>query len=326
MNGLRVTIEANLKVVNFLDVTFDLNDEIYKPYMKENHNPLYVNKQSNHPPLILKNIPLGVNRRLSKISANKDVFEKACPPYQEALLKSGYDHILKYEPPDDQKPKKRTRKKKVTWFNPPYSVHVKSSVGKEFLSLVDRAFPPSNPLHKLFNRHTLKLSYKCMPNMAKAVAKHNRGVLSNKQHKAPPPCKCGNNCPVGGQCTKTDVVYEAKVREKTTQNVESYTGLTFRPFKTRYKEHLYDMAHSDNRTSSKLAGHIWGLKDKGEDFDITWRILARAPSFNPVTRKCMLCLKEKHYIMYKGESSFLNKRSEIFNTCRHRLRDLLVNV
>ena len=58
-NGLRVTIEANLKVVNFLDVTFDLNNEVYKPYMKDNHSPLYVDKQSNHPPLILKNILIG---------------------------------------------------------------------------------------------------------------------------------------------------------------------------------------------------------------------------------------------------------------------------
>ena len=89
-NGLRVTIEANLKVVNFLDVTFDLNNEVYKPYMKDNYSPVYVNKQSNHPPLILKNIPPGVNRRLSKISANKDIFDKASPPYQEALRKSGY--------------------------------------------------------------------------------------------------------------------------------------------------------------------------------------------------------------------------------------------
>ena len=153
-----------------------------------------------------------------------------------------------------------------------------------------------------------------------------RGSFQINNKRPPPPCKCGVNCPVGGQCTKVDVVYEAKIRERTSQNVESYTGLTFRPFKTRYKEHLYDMAHPDNRTSSKLAGHIWNLKDKGEDFDITWKILAQAPSFNPVNRKCMLCLKEKHFIMYKGESSSLNKRSEIFNTCRHRLRDLLVNV
>ena len=33
-NGLRVTIEANKKVVDFLDVTLDLNTGKYKPYSK----------------------------------------------------------------------------------------------------------------------------------------------------------------------------------------------------------------------------------------------------------------------------------------------------
>ena len=164
-NNLKITIEANMKVVNFLDITLDLERGLFKPYMKENHTPTYVDKQSNHPPMVLKNIPLGVNRRLSKISSSKEVFDNACPPYQDALRKSGYDHVLEYQTPEALKPKKRCRKKEVTWFNPPFSNHVRTNVGKEFLKLVDTAFPPSNPLHKLFNRHTLKLSYRCMPNM-----------------------------------------------------------------------------------------------------------------------------------------------------------------
>ena len=56
-NGLQITIEANHKIVNFLDVTFDLNTGLYKPFMKENDHPLYVNSNSNHPPLVLKSIP-----------------------------------------------------------------------------------------------------------------------------------------------------------------------------------------------------------------------------------------------------------------------------
>ena len=46
-NNLAVTIEANSKIVNFLDVTFDLNKGIYKPYMKNNDMPMYVNCKSN---------------------------------------------------------------------------------------------------------------------------------------------------------------------------------------------------------------------------------------------------------------------------------------
>ena len=33
-NNLRITIEANKKIVNFLDVTLDLTTEKYKPYLK----------------------------------------------------------------------------------------------------------------------------------------------------------------------------------------------------------------------------------------------------------------------------------------------------
>ena len=47
--GLSITIKCNLKSVDFLDVTFDLINDIYKPYYKPNNKPLYINKHSNHP-------------------------------------------------------------------------------------------------------------------------------------------------------------------------------------------------------------------------------------------------------------------------------------
>ena len=43
--GLTIIIERNLKSVNFLDLTFDLQNNVYKPYRKEN-----INENSNHPP------------------------------------------------------------------------------------------------------------------------------------------------------------------------------------------------------------------------------------------------------------------------------------
>ena len=49
-NDLKITIEANTTKVNFLDVTLDLRSEKYYPYTKEGNIPLYVHKESNHPP------------------------------------------------------------------------------------------------------------------------------------------------------------------------------------------------------------------------------------------------------------------------------------
>ena len=47
--GLSITCEVNKKIVDFLDVRFNLNDQTYEPYRKPNNNHVYINKHSNHP-------------------------------------------------------------------------------------------------------------------------------------------------------------------------------------------------------------------------------------------------------------------------------------
>ena len=112
-NNLCITIEANKKVVNFLDVTLDLTTEKYrdKPYSKPTTTPLYVHSKSNHPPRIIKNIPEAINKILSEISSDEEAFKEAAPPYQEALQKSGYSYTLKFTPPQ-QSPESTTNKRK----------------------------------------------------------------------------------------------------------------------------------------------------------------------------------------------------------------------
>ena len=155
---LSITIDVNVKTVNFLDITLDLNTGIYKPFMKPNDTPVYVNKKSNHPPSILKNIPTAVNRRLSSISANEEVFKEAVPPYQEALAKGGYEHQLKYDPPSNNRREGGKRGRKITWFNPPFFRNVATNVGAKFLKIIDKYFPPSNTLPKIININTVKIS------------------------------------------------------------------------------------------------------------------------------------------------------------------------
>ena len=143
-NGLKVTAEVNKKVINFLDVTLDLTTGKHRPYMKPNTTPLYVSCFSNHPPTIIKNIPLEVNRRLSKLSSTRDDFLAVVEPYQAALDKAGCHHQLVYNEPDPDQPpprSRRSRTRKVTWFNPP-SV---SSVPRNFIPGRDRTGFKSNP-------------------------------------------------------------------------------------------------------------------------------------------------------------------------------------
>ena len=108
-NGLRITIEANKQVINFLDVTFNLNRSNYQPFTKPNTSLQYVHRESNHPPITTKNIPAGINKRLSSLSSDKTSFDQAAPPYQKALNESGYRYTLNYEPNAPTKRKNRQR-------------------------------------------------------------------------------------------------------------------------------------------------------------------------------------------------------------------------
>ena len=162
INGLNITIKTNLKTADFLDVHFDLIQDIYKPYKKPNDDPLYINKNSNHPPTIIKQIPKAIAKRISDISSNKEIYDQNINYYKEALERSGYNNItLPYNPSQQQRQddveKREQRKPNIIWFNPPFSLNVKTNAGKKFLKLLTRHYPKSNPLHKLFNRNTVKI-------------------------------------------------------------------------------------------------------------------------------------------------------------------------
>ena len=93
--GLSITIKCNLKSEDFLDVTFDLLNEIYKPYRKPNNKPLYINKHSSHPPNILKQLPKSIEKRILKIHQtlmySTDELKSLMMHYMKAILKKHYN-------------------------------------------------------------------------------------------------------------------------------------------------------------------------------------------------------------------------------------------
>ena len=42
---------------------------------------------------------------------------------------------------------------------------LKTNVGRKFLNIVNESFKKEHPLHKIFNKNTLKVSYSCMPSL-----------------------------------------------------------------------------------------------------------------------------------------------------------------
>ena len=327
--NLKITTDANHKSVNFLDVTLDLDSGLFRPYMKPNNTIQYVNKNSNHPPSITKNLPAAVNKRLKSISANKEIFRDAIPPYQKALNECGYNFNLQFEPGVGNEAKKRNRGRKITWFNPPFSANVSTNIGAKFLRIIDTCFPTGHPLHKIINRNTVKVSYRCMPNMKRILGRQNSKIANQNSAPATPPgCNCQGGpptCPLGGACQTDQLVYKATVTRTDTNHAETYTGLTGGTFKTRYNKHMSDFRNERYKDSTTLSTYIWKLKREGVPYDTSWETLSRAKVFNPVTRTCQLCIREKYLIMFNPESATLNSRNELFSTCRHRLKQLLEN-
>ena len=116
-------------------------------------------------------------------------------PYQAEQDRCGFAHTLEFKPRnrESSNKKRKNRKKRVSWFNPPYSMDVETNVGNKFLKLLDLHFPPGNFLQPVLNRSTVKISYRCLPNMGAQVAKQNSKLLRNSKIETirpPPACNC----------------------------------------------------------------------------------------------------------------------------------------
>ena len=57
-----------------------------------------------------------------------------------------------------------------------------------------------------------------------------------------------------------------------------------------------------------------------------WSIKARGHAFSSSSRACDLCLTEKLIILTADQSTMLNRRDELLETCRHQRKHLLVSL
>jgi hypothetical protein len=195
------------------------------------------------------------------------------------------------------------------------------------INIIDACFPSSHPLHRIFNKHTLKLSYSCMPNIQQHIDAHNRRTLK----RTDPPqtntrnCNCRSpaSCPLNGNCLTPNVIYQATVTRHDNNTDETNIGLCATDFKTRYRNHKTSFTHSDKRNQTELSKHIWTLKDNNIDHTIRWKTIRQAKPYSNNTKRCYLCLTEKYFILCKPNLATLNKRNELSSICRHRRSYLL---
>ena len=169
---------------------------------------------------------------------------------------------------------------------------MKTNLGRKFINIINRCFPNEHPLHKIFNKHTLQLSYSCMPDIKSIISSHNKAVLSNfyqsQTQTNDKECNCRkkDQCPLDGKCLTQNVVYQATITTQTSS--DSYVGLATN-FKERYRNHTASFRHKSKRNKTELSKHIWTLNDNNKPFTIKWRVLKQCKPYNSISNKCNLC-------------------------------------
>ena len=118
-----------------------------------------------------------------------------------------------------------------------------------------------------------------------------------------------------GRCrAEKDVVYSAIVTRLDDNTIETYGGMHKGEFKGRWYAHRSNINNRNKRTKTKLATHVWSLKDARPPvpYTIKWKIIDKGKPFNPVTGVCRLCLKDTYHILCNRKDCSLNSRDELF--------------
>jgi hypothetical protein len=243
------------------------------------------------------------------------------------LKNCGYNEEIKYNKTPSTKTK--NRKRNIIWYNPPFSVNVKTNVAKKFLSLVKKHFGINHRYHKIFNKNNIKVSYSCMPNMAKIINSHNKKILNNTVTQPNKTCSCRNSstCPLNGHCLQKSVIYRADVTRTDSNLKKSYFGLCETEFKARYNNHLQSFNDESKEKATELSKYIWELKRNNINYIFDWSIAKQTSSYNPITKSCSLCLSEKFFICtFKEKDKLINKKSELVSKCRHEAKHLISKI
>ena len=116
--------------------------------------------------------------------------------------------------------------------------NVATNVGQSFLRIIDEEFPAKHPLHNIFNRNTVKVSYSCMPNIKQTIDRYNKSKLSKSSstdNETACNCQKKTECPLSNKCKVKSVLYQATLSttNKTFDKpAQTYIGLTENYFKT----------------------------------------------------------------------------------------------
>ena len=131
-------------------------------------------------------------------------------------------------------------------------------------------------------------------------------------------CNCRVSCPIEGKCRTENALYKCEASNNGKEE-KTCIGVTKGEWKIRHRQHKTSFKHESHKNDTRLASHVWEMREKlDETPTLKWSIIKTAPTYNNRSKRCILCLNEKLAIAtFSDEMNLLNKRSEMFQKCRH---------
>ena len=195
------------------------------------------------------------------------------------MKKSGFKNRLSYQQNiiqnNDENQGKKKQKRNVIRYSPPYSMNVKTNIGKVFFKLLHMHFPKTHKFYKIFNKNTVKLSYSRMRNMACITASHNKSILRPNIESYGCNYRKMSECPMQNKCLTPNIIYQATVTSNTNIVEKIYFGLCETSFKERYRNLTRSFRLQSYSKDTELSKYVWELKNENKIPFIKWRNLKK---------------------------------------------------
>ena len=135
---------------------------------------------------------------------------------------------------------------------------------KIFFKMLKKHFPKVNPLSKIFNKNTIKITYSCTRNMKSIISSHNKQILTPKNKQLRCNCRVMNSCPLGNKCLTSQLIYQADLKNSLDDEYKYYVKLAETTFKERYGYHKSLFKTEIGKNSTGLSKYVWSLRDNNK--------------------------------------------------------------
>ena len=159
-------------------IRLNLTNGTVKSYRKPDNITSYIHTQSKHPPNIIKQVPIAI--------------EKFCHSLKKFFKYQGYNHAFSYNPT----PPNDNNQNKKQWHNSSFDKNVSTNIGKNFLYIIRKHFPRIFKVPLNFNKNNVKVSYGCMSKAKSIISSHNRDPGPNQQQERTCNCIGKETCPM----------------------------------------------------------------------------------------------------------------------------------